>query len=108
MIVEFTYDCGTTQLKRLIKHGEYRYIIRPLKIQESLLMSEMKNKKTSNNRKDKIKKIFLPPVQAELAPYNDIWFTDRSPLHEGFITGLLPCPFREGKYYKVETRIVEE
>lgn len=79
-----TYDNGVTQMKNLIKHTDFRNIIRPK--QKRIYELELL-------KKNRIASI----LKSELTMYfGEEWFTDQSPLYGAARFGFLRLPEVQG------------
>ena len=82
---KITYHCGITQIKNLISHQDFVDTIKP-KQQAIYDLECLKENKKANEHK-------IKQIKNELKEmFSDNYFTDKSPLFEAHLTGLLALP----------------
>lgn len=86
---QIIYNCGITQIKYLVSHDDYVNIFKASK--ERIFDIEIKNnfKETKESKR----------IKTELKiMFGDNFFTDKSPLYNAYLTGILELSKNQGGY----------
>lgn len=101
MKIKIEYSNNFTQVKQVISQHIFDTIVKPNQISKYELEVQLKDKATSNNKKQILLQE-LKIIKQNLEQFNFPFVTDESPIYNALNTDLLVLPEHQGGTHKIK------